>query len=284
MISELTTMNSFVDQKLGFPVYDAAMFVNNPDQIKIKESNKKEEPIRQQSIISVESESETIYMEVEKEFQKYHAVEISRQENNEKQIVLQPAKFIAPETIRSRVANFSRVNQLYSDSDSESELQPLPPSPPPGQTDNSNPIPENDLKDIAGTASKNSPKISQNLKMAKESTKKEPIIEGRSISSDDGFDPTSARKKIPAMDGPIQKSAQPFGVNRSPKKPINHSSGRGRPMERPRGGLKSLTASSQAQKQRLKRTKVHTKISRAKNEKENTKPLARGRTPSPKRM
>ena len=279
-MNELTMMNSFVDQKIGFPVYDAAMFIDNVTSNQTK-SSKNEEPSKQPSIISVESESEIIHMEVEKEFQKYQAVKRSRQEDKGQtnKVVLQPAKFIAPETFPSRAANFSRVNQLFSDSEPESELQPLPP---PEQ--HSNAISKNDVKDMAHDSSKELPKINQNPQRTAEmvANKNEPIIEARSISSDDGFDPTSARMKIPATNGPIQKPAFPFGINRSPKKPVNFSSGRGRPLERP-GGLKPLTASSLAQKQRLKRNRPHTKIIRPKHEKENTKPLARARTPSPKR-
>ena len=282
-MNELTMMNSFVDQKIGFPVYDAAMYVDSANSNQTTES-KKEEPSKQPSIISVESESETIHMDVEKEFQKYHAVKRSREEDKGQtnKVVLQPAKFIAPETFPSRAANFSRVNQLFSDSDPESELQPLPPSPPPEQ--NSNAISKSDVNDIAHDPSKKLPKMNQNPQRTAGmvANKNEPVIEARSISSDDGFDPTSARMKIPATNSPIQKPAFPFGINRSPKKPANFSSGRGRPLERP-GGLKPLTASSLAQKQRLKKNRPHTKIIRPKLEKENTKPLARARTPSPKR-
>jgi len=281
-------MSSFVDEKIGFPVYDASQFVNNATPNAIKQSSQQEESSKQPSIISVGSECETIEMDVENAFQKYQTENISRQDQNQtNKVVLQPAKFTIPDTLQCRPEISSCVHQLFSDSDPESELQPLPPSPPPEETVDSGAVSDNGSRHTADHSTKKLPKKtiqSQEMLQPIQPSKKDGIIEGRSLSSDDGFDPVSVRMKIPAINEPIQKrivQAPPFGINRSPKKPMNFSSGRGRPMERPKGTLKATSASTQALRAKMMKAK---KPVRPKQEKENFKPFQRARAPSPKRM
>lgn len=278
-------MSSFVADKLeyDFPVYDASQFMA-PNTI--KQSSQQEEPSKQPSIISVGSECDTILMDVEGAFQKHQTEKISHREdqNQINKVVLQPAKFTIPDTLQLRPDISSCVHQLFSDSDPESELQPLPPSPPPDATIDSGAIFENGSRNTADNSTKELPKktiSNQEMVQPMESSKKDGIIEGRSLSSDDGFDPSSARMKFPATTEPLQKrSARPaFGINRSPKKPMNFSSGRGRPLERPKGALKPTSASTQALLARMQKAR---KPVRPKQEKENAFP--RARAPSPKRM
>ena len=280
-------MSSFVDEKIGFQVYDASLYVNNATPNEIKQSSQQEGSSKQPSIISVESDCETIVMDVDNAFQKYQTEKISRQDQNRtNKVVLQPAKFTIPDTLQCRPEISSCVHQLFSDSDPESELQPLPPSPPPEETIDSGAVSENGSRQTADHSPKELPKTIQNQGMVQpiQSSKRDGIIEGRSLSSDDGFDPASVRMKIPAINEPIQKrivQAPPFGINRSPKKPMNFSSGRGRPMERPKGTLKATSASTQALRAKMMKAK---KPVRPKQEKENFKPFQRARAPSPKRM
>ena len=280
-------MSSFIHEKMvpvyDFPVYDAALFAtenatpNEDEQI----SKQQQESSKQPSIISVGSECETIIMDVDSAFQKHQAEKISRREDPDRKVVLQPAKFIIPDTLQCRPEISSCVHQLFSDSDPESEIQPLPPSPPPETTVDSGAVFENGSKHTADNSPKELPKTIQNREMVQpiESSKKDGIIEDRSLSSDDGFDPKPM--KFPAMNRPLQKPNPPFGINRSPKKPFNLSSGRGRPMERPIGALKATSASTQALRARMAKAK---KPVRPKQEKENSKPFPRARLPSPKRM
>ena len=276
-------MSSFVADKLeyDFPVYDASQFMA-PNTI--KQSSQQEEPSKQPSIISVGSECDTILMDVEGAFQKHQTEKISHREdqNQINKVVLQPAKFTIPDTLQLRPDISSCVHQLFSDSDPESELQPLPPSPPPDATIDSGAIFENGSRNTADNSTKELPKktiSNQEMVQPMESSKKDGIIEDRSLSSDDGFDPKPM--KFPAMNRPLQKPNPPFGINRSPKKPFNLSSGRGRPMERPIGALKATSASTQALRARMAKAK---KPVRPKQEKENSKPFPRARLPSPKRM
>ena len=279
-------MSSFVHEKLvpvyDFPVYDAALFVDNATSNEDEQISQQPESSKQPSIISVGSEYETIVMDVDSAFQKHQTEKISRREDQNRKVVLQPAKFTIPDTLQCRPEISSCVHQLFSDSDPESEIQPLPPSPPPETTVDSGAVFENGSKHTADNSPKELPKkTSQDQEMVQpiQSSKKDGIIEGRSLSSDDGFDPKPM--KFPAMNRPLQKPNPPFGINRSPKKPINFSSGRGRPMERPIGALKATSASTQALRARMAKAK---KPVRPKQEKENSKPFPRARLPSPKRM
>ena len=92
------------------------------------------------------------------------------------------------------------------------------------------------------------------------------------MSSDDDFDPTAAR--IPLQKIPLQA----FHPNRSPTKArMNLPKGRGnRPLERPVGGLKPLTASAMVLKQGMRN-----KQARNKKREALTKPFHRVRSPSP---
>ena len=279
-------MSSFVHEKMvpvyDFPVYDAALFATeNATPNEDEQMSQPQESSKQPSIISVGSECETIIMDVDSDFQKHRAEKISRREDLDRKVVLQPAKFIIPDTLQCRPEISSCVHQLFSDSDPESEIQPLPPSPPPETTVDSGAVFENGSKHTADKSPKELPKTIQSQEMVQpiESSKKDGIIEDRSLSSDDGFDPKPM--KFPAMNRPLQKPNPPFGINRSPKKPFNLSSGRGRPMERPIGALKATSASTQALRARMAKAK---KPVRPKQEKENSKPFPRARLPSPKRM